>query len=815
MRRFLLVALFASSLLAQPRLELSVDTIMRGPNLAGYSPRALRWSPDSKFVYFDWKQHTDPVEENYETYVVGRDGKGLRKLSDDEAKHAPPTRGDWTRDRRTAVYIDAGDVFLYDGATGKRRALTDTTESESSARFTHDDKAVTFVRRNNLFLVSLTEGSLTQVTNIVAADEKGAHVTLFEDEDKDKTASQKWIAAEAKKLSDVLTRRAAEKKEEDGKRKAEIAIAPLKLKKGESVNEAELTPDRRYAIVLIAVEPEEGKRTIVPSYVTDSGFTTDLPARRKVGDTHPSSKIGSISTTDGKVNWLKHDLERIEPEKKETSVVTEEKTGEKTAESEKQEGQATTEKTEAKEPPARELALETLIWSDDGKAAVLPVRAVDNKDWWLLAFDPVTAKTREIFREHDDAWVHWFSDGWVGFVPGSQTLYFISEKTGWMHLYTIPFQGGQPRALTRGEWEVDEVQLAGDRKSFLINASKESLFEMHLYRMPLSGGAMTRLTTETGRHNAAVSPDGTTIADLYSYTNRPTEVYVAPLGAQSASPTGAKSAPAARVTTSPAPDFASYPWLDVPIVHFPARDGKAVPARIFKPANWNGGPAVIFVHGAGYLQNVHRGWSSYFREYMFHHLLMERGYLVLDTDYRASAGHGRDWRTAIYRHMGGVDLNDHVDAAKWLSAEHKVDPKRIGIYGGSYGGFITLMAMFTTPDVFAAGAALRPVTDWAHYNHPYTANILNTPQSDPEAHRKSSPIYFAEGLKGHLLICHGMIDVNVHFQDTVRLAQRLIELRKENWEVAMYPLEDHGFVEPTSWADEYRRILKLFEGALK
>ena len=117
-------------------------------------------------------------------------------------------------------------------------------------------------------------------------------------------------------------------------------------------------------------------------------------------------------------------------------------------------------------------------------------------------------------------------------------------------------------------------------------------------------------------------------------------------------------------------------------------------------------------------------------------------------------------------------------------ARSRSNPKRIGVYGGSYGGFITLMAMFTTPDVFAAGAALRPVTDWAHYNHGYTSNILNVPQKDAEAYRKSSPIYFAEGLKGALLICHGMVDTNVHFQDSVRLAQRLIELRKENWELA-------------------------------
>ena len=165
--------------------------------------------------------------------------------------------------------------------------------------------------------------------------------------------------------------------------------------------------------------------------------------------------------------------------------------------------------------------------------------------------------------------------------------------------------------------------------------------------------------------------------------------------------------------------------------------------------------------------------------------------------------------------MGGHDLNDVVDGAAYLVKSHKVNAGRIGVYGGSYGGFITLMALFTSPDTFAAGAALRPVTDWAHYNHGYTANILNEPQTDADAYRKSSPIYFAEGLKAPLLIAHGMVDVNVHFQDSVRLVQRLIELRKENWEIAPYPVEDHGFVEATSWADEYKRILKLFETNLK
>jgi dipeptidyl aminopeptidase/acylaminoacyl peptidase len=239
-------------------------------------------------------------------------------------------------------------------------------------------------------------------------------------------------------------------------------------------------------------------------------------------------------------------------------------------------------------------------------------------------------------------------------------------------------------------------------------------------------------------------------------------------------------------------------------------------ARIYEPeaANKNGA-AVLFVHGAGYLQNAHHYWSNYYREYMFHHLLREQGYTVLDVDYRASEGYGRDYRTAIYRHMGGRDLEDFVDAKAFLVKNYGIDAKRVGIYGGSYGGFITLMGLLTKPNEFACGAALRSVTDWAHYNHEYTSNILNYPETDPEAYRKSSPIYFAENLQDPLVMLHGMVDDNVQFQDVVRLSQRFIELGKKDWDLAVYPVESHGFKEAYSWYDEYRRILELMDKNLK
>jgi dipeptidyl aminopeptidase/acylaminoacyl peptidase len=371
--------------------------------------------------------------------------------------------------------------------------------------------------------------------------------------------------------------------------------------------------------------------------------------------------------------------------------------------------------------------------------------------------------------------------------------------------------GTPAKALTSGKWEVTDARLSADRKTLFLTTSEVHPGERHVYTMSVEGGPRTRLTMMTGSNEATLSPDEKSMALIFSYSTKPPELYVAPV---------APDAKAVQVTTTPTEEWRNFKWIDPKVITYKARDGADVYARLFTPEMIGAKrdpkkPAVIFVHGAGYLQNAHKYWSTYFREYMFHNLLASRGYVVLDPDYRASSGYGRDWRTGIYRHMGGKDLEDVVDGAKFIVATEKVDPKRIGVYGGSYGGFITLMGMFTTPDVFAAGAALRPVTDWAHYNHGYTSNILNVPQIDAEAYKKSSPIYFAEGLKGRLLILHGMVDTNVFFQDSVRLVQRLIELRKENWAIAPYPVENHGFTEETSWADEYKRILNLFEETLR
>jgi len=776
---------------------------MRGPRLVGYQPTGVYWSQDSQRVFFRWKQAGEPRLKEPSLYVVNRDATGLRRLTDDEAKQAPPANGELSKDKTMTVFADEGDIFIYDHAQGARRQITRTVDLETNPHFTFDQKHIYFTRQSNLYVMALDGGSLDQLTDIrigagptPSATPKG-------------TDSQEYLKKEERALLDAVRERAEQREEQEQKRKEREKRKPFSLPAGQNAVSLTLAPDGKYVIATISEPGAGSKNTIVPNYVTESAYTEDIPGRTKVGDTQNRTRLAIIDVETGESKNVDHGQKLpAGPPAQRTEMNATERGEVKTT----TEPQQTQSKPQPAQPKDRDVQLSLLRWSEDGKNAVLMARSADNKDRWVMLLDAANGKTKVLVSMHDDAWIDGPGATTLGWLPDNAHVFFESERDGFAHLYSVAITGGEPVPLTSGQFEVSDVQLSPDKTKFYFTSSEGSLFERHFYSMALTGGARQRITGLPGLNQIDVSPDNTVLADVRSYSNKPPELY---LFANQPFSESANDA-AKQVTTSPLPEFFTYKWIDPPIASFKARDGATVYGRIYTPANWkSGGPAVLFVHGAGYLQNVHKWWSQYYREYMFHHLLMERGFIVFDIDYRGSSGYGRDWRTGIYRHMGGLDLTDHVDAVNYLVKQHGVDPKRIGLYGGSYGGFITLMAMFTEPDVFAAGAALRPVTDWAHYNNPYTANILNLPQHDAEAYKQSSPIYFAKGLKGALLICHGMVDVNVNFQDTVRLVEKLIELRKENWEVAPYPVEDHGFEREESWADEYKRILKLFVDNLK
>jgi len=742
-----------------------LSTIMRGPELVGRTPTNVRWSADSRWLYFEWlPPGTDWREVVRPFRIRAEAGATPESLSVAGMDTLGPlaAEGPLSPDRRSRVAVWRGDLFLVPIGGTRARRLTATMEEESDPEFTPDGRGVVFVRGMNGFRLSLGEGVLAQLTNI--------HSGPAPTEDSTTLAQRKALEADQRLLFQAVRDRIrADSLAKALKgRQDSLATLPVYLGKDERVVRLSVSPAGTGAVVIVAGKAGKARPTQVPAWVTRSGYVEDIPSREKAGDEQEPVHAGFLHLPDGAVTWLK-------PISGDTTGIADE--------------------------------ISVVGWSDDGSHALLRTVTRDFKWRYLHAVDGRTGELSGLEALNDTAWVGGPCFRCGGWLPDGRA-WFVSETDGFAHLYTIRPDGTGRRQLTTGRWEVLDAELLPAGHQFLIHTSERSPFERHAYLLPVAGGSRVRLTDAAGGHDVRLSPDGRWLVDLFSTANRPPELVLQP-----AKP----DARAVQLTSSPTAEWLAGPWIVPEIVWIPASDGVDVPARIYRPADLGARPngaAVIFVHGAGYLHNVHRWWSSYDREYMFHHLLASRGFVVLDVDYRGSAGYGRAWRTAIYRHMGGRDLQDQVDASHWLTREQGIPPDRIGIYGGSYGGFITLMALFTEGGAFGAGAALRSVTDWAHYNHGYTARILNQPQGDTLAFRRSSPIFFAEGLADPLLIAHGMVDTNVEFQDVVRLAQRLVELGKGNWELAVYPVENHGFVRPDSWTDEYRRILDLFERVL-
>jgi dipeptidyl aminopeptidase/acylaminoacyl peptidase len=794
MRTITLTLLLAITLLVTPamaddhREPITLARIMADADWMGTPPRDAYWAEEGDAIYYTRKRVGERVDDLYRLPLDG--GEASVVEVSDLAGHTAAD-GDYNADRTLKAFVRQGDLYLQDLDNGGIRQLTRTAAGYSDPRFLLDGR-IAVRAGNSVHAYDPQTGLLERIAEI-----------SFNADPTAREPASGYLAEQQRRLLGVVAERIQRDIDERVREAADTDLdegrpsRPFHLGENRRLVDADLAPNGRWLLVATADSPRNGPRQdTVPFFVSEDGYVDNRNVRPKVGEGEPGPhRFQILDTRSGTV--IDVDLSGL------PGIATD----------------PLRRMREAQDLPALEgeRALQWMgaAWSDDAARVALMVRSVDNKDRWIAVID--TADFSVTTRHHlsDEAWINWYTARdffWFndfGWLPDNETLWYQSEESGYSHLYLRGPRDRRARALTRGEFEVSHPQLSHDGAYFYYSANAEHPGIHEVYRVSIADRAVERLTHLNARTGFVLSRDESMLLLTSSNPLRNDELFVQAIG----------DSEARQLTNSMSTEFLSYPWVMPETVAIPSSNvrGRSIYTRVYLPEDFDpereeAYPVVMFAHGAGYLQNVHFGFSGYFREFMFHTFLVERGYIVIDMDYRASAGYGRDWRTAIYRDMGRPELQDFRDGIDWLVANRNADPERIGIYGGSYGGFLAFMGLFLEPDMFAAGAALRPVSDWAHYHHLYTSNILNTPELDPEAYERSSPIEYAEGLNRPLLILAPMVDTNVLFMDVVRLVQRLIELEKtEFFETAIYPVENHGFIEPSSWLDEYRRIYRLFD----
>ncbi|HKR77938.1 MAG TPA: prolyl oligopeptidase family serine peptidase [Rhodanobacter sp.] len=784
---------------ASASAPLDLETIMASPDWIGHAVEDPYWSADGRSLYYALKRDGNSVRDFYRIDATGGAGTKL----DPAAMAQADGPAVYDRSRTHAAFVQHGDVFLIDLASGRRVQVTRSPQLESSPQFSADGRTLQFRDGNEWYGYDLASGATAPAAILEFADDP---------------QSRQPGALERQQLEIFSTLRAikadrdAHRAQQQALEAADASRAPQPFWLGDKIKavDTELSPDGRW--MLVVTEPahhDDGKAPGVIHYVTDSGYTELQKARGYVGRNDPAPqslllldlvahKVWPLATD--QLPGIKDDpLKAI----RDKTVAALEKAGH------------ADEAKALKAPAVRPVTIANngsgggIVWSEDGNQAAVQLRAIDNKDRWIASVDFAKHALMTQDHLHDAAWINWsFND--FGWLKDGRTLWYLSEASGWSRLYAKPLDGKAKALTDNTRFEVSQPTLSPDGHWFYLLANKVAPYSYDVYRVPAGGGELARVTQYEGVDGYTLSPDGGRLAVLHS------ALY---LLSQLAVQDAAGGTPR-ELTDTMKRAYTARQWIQPQFVEVPSSHGAGVVyAKYYGPANETDAPAsrpaVLFVHGAGYLQDVSKQETYYVREQMFQNLLVQQGYVVLDLDYRGSAGYGRDWRTAIYRNMGHPELEDLLDGKAWLVKHHGVDPKRVGIYGGSYGGFMTEMALLRAPGEFAAGAALRPPADWVTYNHEYTSNILNDPQLDPEAYKASSPIEYAKNLQDPLLIEHGLIDDNVMASDSIRLYQRFVELHKKNFWISLYPLERHDFKHADGWYDEYRRIDELFDTYVK
>jgi dipeptidyl aminopeptidase/acylaminoacyl peptidase len=754
------------SLQVQPQAQsptepqtLTVQQIFSQPRIEGSRPAGAVISPDEKWVAYTW--NAAGYTDRRDLYVVLTKGGKPRPLT---AFHlnAPDDSllQQWRELRETYSTADNDDLeelpeYFEDPAAGAVTAL----------RWAPDSKRIAFVDAGDIFVVEVSRGKLQRLTRSPVAESQprwspdGRYLSY-------QRGNSIWIS----QLDTPM----------------QVQVNDL-VQSGESLQRYEWSPDGRWLAFTTQGNAGRGELLVanyLPDHVKDES----------VREGYPTQRVGVVDLN----GWLSADA-ATRMHDREALTVTFLDFG------------------EGKHPNVN-----VLKWSADSRWLLWNEILPDMQTRKIHIADPHKSEVHTVFSETDSLWKEEYDWGLTDapvlfWSEEGNAIYTTTEQTGFQHLVRLPVEqalqsedGLTPtdlQALTSGDWTVDWAHGLPGSSNILLLTSRQTTTQRHLELLDTASGTLVTLQTAEGKNSfPQIGDKGKTVVYQHSRFNVPYDLW------SLETRTGRQP----RELTKTVPErFDAIDWNVPEFVKLSSKDGTPLRGLLYRPDDFDpqqSYPVVVFVHGAGIMQNVIDGWTAYAPNYKFHTVLTQRGFVVFEVDYRGSLGYGREFRAGTTTFIGGKDLEDELAGVEFLKALPFVDAAHIGIYGGSYGGFMALMALFHAPDDYAAGAALRFVADWENYyrgNPWYCIKRLGKPEDNPAAYYRSSPIHFAENLQDPLLLLHGMRDNNVHFQDAAQLVERLIRLGKD-FDLMVYPAERHGFTRASSWIDEYQRILDFF-----
>jgi dipeptidyl-peptidase 4 len=422
-------------------------------------------------------------------------------------------------------------------------------------------------------------------------------------------------------------------------------------------------------------------------------------------------------------------------------------------------------------------------WTPDGKKVVYQAQNREQTFLDLNFADPRDGKSNTVVHETSKAWVevidnpHWLKDG---------SFLWESERNGWRHLYHYGADGKLVRQVTDGKWEVRAVDGVDEDKGLVyITTTENSHIAPQPYRVKLDGSGLTKLTTAGGAHRIALSPSNNYFIDFWSNVNTPTQTRLYDVDGKLVR----------VIEENKVEALNQYRFGKAELMQVKTRDGFVMEAMMIKPPDFDPKkkyPVMSFTYSGPHAPQVRNAWGG--TTYLWHQTLAQKGYIIWVCDNRTASGKGLEATVPVYKNFGELELRDLEDGVSWLKSQPYVDGNRIGIWGWSYGGFMTSYAL-THSKSFKVGIAGGTVSDWRDYDTIYTERYMGTPQNNPEGYKKSSPVTAARDLSGKLLLIHGTIDDNVHMQNTIQFIYELQKAGKQ-FELMVYPKSRHGVTDP-------------------